>query len=106
MPEAAFASNGAFLDAALRFVDRCLKAALSRRAGGLSGPRGLAATAELATAALAAPRPLQDPVLAREFESLFACAAQTFLSALKNNRIYKKIIGTITNFRPPDKNIE
>ncbi len=77
MPEAAFASNGAFLDAALRFVDRCLKAALSRRAGGLSGPRGLAATAELATAALAEPRPLQDPVLAREFESLFACAAQS-----------------------------
>jgi AAA+ superfamily predicted ATPase len=75
--EAAFASNGEFLEAAMGFADKCLKIALSRRAENLTGPRGQAAAADLSAVALAEPRPPRDPALRQAFAALFSRGAQS-----------------------------
>lgn len=78
-----FADNADFLSASMAFVDQCIGSAMALRTGGLSAPRGMAITAELAAEALAS-RPVSDAKL--------RLAYQQWLERLENSSEIPKLV--------------
>lgn len=80
-----FVDNADFLSASLALVDQCISSAIALRKEGLSQPRGLAVTAEMAAEALAS-RPVGDAKLRQAYRSwasrVEACAQAPALEQL------------------------